>query len=68
MNYVMSDIHGAYDRFLKMLKKISFSEEDVLYIIGDIPSRGEQTFELLDFVMDKPNIVHYFYSFIWKIM
>lgn len=58
MNYVMSDIHGAYDSFLKMLKKISFSEEDILYIIGDIPSRGEQTFELLDFVMDKPNIVH----------
>lgn len=58
MNYVMSDIHGAYDRFLRMLKKIAFSEGDTLYIIGDIPSRGDQTFELLDYVMKKPNIVH----------
>ncbi len=58
MHYVMSDIHGAYDRFLKMLKKISFTKEDVLFIIGDIPSRGKQTFELLDYVMDKENIVH----------
>lgn len=58
MHYVMSDIHGAYDRFLKMLKKISFSKEDVLFIIGDIPSRGKQTFELLDYVMNQENIVH----------
>lgn len=58
MNYVISDIHGEYERFLKMLKKIAFSNKDILYIIGDIPSRGSQTFELLDYVMSKPNIVH----------
>ena len=58
MHYVISDIHGAYDRFLKMLKKISFSDEDLLYIIGDIPSRGKQTFELLDYVMEKTNMIH----------
>ncbi len=58
MNYVMSDIHGEYKRFLKMLKKIAFSSDDILYINGDIPSRGPQTFELLDYVMGTPNIVH----------
>lgn len=58
MNYVMSDIHGAFDKFLGMLKKIRFSKEDTLYIIGDIPSRGEQTFELLDYVMKTSNIIH----------
>ncbi len=58
MNYVMSDIHGAYDRFQRMLKKIAFSKDDVLYILGDIPSRGDQTFELLDYVMKTPNVVH----------
>lgn len=58
MNYVMSDIHGEYERFIKMLKRITFSEKDTLYIIGDIPSRGAQTFELLDYVMATTNIVH----------
>lgn len=58
MNYVMSDIHGEYERFLKMLRKIVFSDNDTLYIIGDIPSRGSQTFELLEYVMSKTNIVH----------
>lgn len=58
MHYVMSDIHGAYERFVKMLKKINFSDKDVLYIIGDIPSRGDQTFQLLDYVMDSSNMVH----------
>lgn len=28
------------------------------YVISDIPSRGSQTFELLNHVMSKPNIVH----------
>ena len=55
MQYVMSDIHGAYARFLRMLKKIHFWEDD---IIGDIPSRGDETFLLLDYVMKTPNIVH----------
>jgi serine/threonine protein phosphatase 1 len=58
MQFIMSDIHGDYYRFFRMLKKIKFGTEDVLYIIGDIPNRGKQTFELLDYVMKTDNIIH----------
>ena len=36
MNYVISDIHNDYDRFCEMLKKIEFSTDDHLYILGDV--------------------------------
>ena len=32
----MSDLHGMYDEYLKMLEKIGFGEDDTLYILGDI--------------------------------
>lgn len=38
--YVMSDIHGCYEEYRKMLDKIRFSKEDILYILGDILDRG----------------------------
>ncbi len=34
--YVISDLHGYYDLFIKLLDKISFNEYDLLYILGDI--------------------------------
>ena len=37
MIYVISDIHGCYDEFQQMLKKINFNpEKDELIIDGDI--------------------------------
>ena len=36
MIYVMSDLHGCYDKYERMLKKISFSKDDILYILGDV--------------------------------
>jgi serine/threonine protein phosphatase 1 len=33
--YAISDIHGCYDEFIKMLQKIDFSKKDELYIIGE---------------------------------
>ena len=40
MIYVMSDLHGQYNAFLKMLELINFTDEDELYILGDIIDRG----------------------------
>lgn len=40
MTYVMSDLHGMYDKFIAMLEKIDFSDSDELFIIGDIIDRG----------------------------
>lgn len=38
--YVMSDLHGRHDLFLAMLNRISFSDKDRLYILGDVADRG----------------------------
>ena len=36
----MSDIHGELDKFEQMLELIRFSDEDHLYILGDVIDRG----------------------------
>lgn len=48
MTYVMSDLHGMYDRFIAMLEKIDFSDSDELFIIGDIIDRGERPVDILE--------------------
>lgn len=39
MNYVIGDIHNDDRRFLQMLEKIGFSEEDHLFLLGDLFDR-----------------------------
>lgn len=34
MVYAMSDLYGCYDKFIKMLEKIGFKDNDSLYIWG----------------------------------
>lgn len=57
MTYVISDIHGDYDLFIKMLDEINFSDKDTLYILGDVIDRGRDSIKLLLYIMDKPNII-----------
>jgi len=47
MTYVMSDIHGYYKQYKKLLNKISFTEEDTLYVLGDIVDRGPNPMNIL---------------------
>ena len=46
MIYVMSDIHGYFDKFISILERINFSDEDELYILGDVIDRGDKPIEL----------------------
>ena len=55
--YVMSDIHGEDELFHAMLKQIRFSEEDTLYILGDVIDRGPNGIALLQEIMKTPNMV-----------
>lgn len=57
MKYIMSDIHGEYQMFLKMLEQIDFSDNDTLYILGDVVDRGPEPIKILQYIIDKPNIV-----------
>ena len=54
--YVMSDIHGRLDLFHQMLEKIEFSDQDTMYIIGDVIDRGPDGIPLLQEIMHTPNI------------
>lgn len=57
MKYVISDIHGDYERYKAMLKQINFSEKDTLYVLGDVVDRGEHGMQILKHMMQYPNIV-----------
>jgi serine/threonine protein phosphatase 1 len=57
MTYVMSDIHGCYSEYLQMLEKINFSDNDTLYILGDVVDRGEDSAELLLDMKMRQNVV-----------
>ena len=56
-HYVMGDIHGEADRFHAMLKKIQFSENDVLILLGDVIDRGPDGIALLLESMEIPNVI-----------
>ncbi len=57
MHYVMSDIHGCYNEFLKALEQIHFKDEDTLYILGDCVDRGYAPMKLLLDIMKRPNVI-----------
>ena len=54
--YVMSDIHGMAELFKRMLEQIRFSDEDTLYVLGDMIDRGPDPAGILDFVMYHKNL------------
>ena len=56
-HYVMGDIHGEADRFHAMLKKIQFSEDDILILLGDVIDRGPDGIALLLEIMEMPNVI-----------
>lgn len=47
MIYVISNIHGEFAKFKEMLEKIEFSEDDILYVLGDIVDFGDESMELV---------------------
>ena len=58
MIYVMSDLHGEYEKYIKMLELIKFSDEDELFILGDTVDRGERPIDILLDMMKRPNVYH----------
>ena len=57
MVYVMSDLHGCYEAYVKMLKRISFSKEDILYILGDVVDRGPNGMKILLDIARRENVI-----------
>lgn len=56
MTYVISDLHGRYDKYKSLLKKLNFSESDRLYFLGDAIDRGAEGFKILLDMANRPNV------------
>ena len=56
MRYVISDIHGYYGLFMALMRKIAFSDDDELYICGDIIDKGKESVRLLRHLAAMPNV------------
>ena len=56
MKYVMSDLHGRYDKYTEMLNKIHFTSDDELYILGDICDRGPSSAQIYLDIMKRENV------------
>lgn len=56
--YVLSDLHGHFNIFLKMLEKIKFDDQDELYILGDCCDRGPKSLDIYDYLQKHQNNIH----------
>jgi serine/threonine protein phosphatase 1 len=57
MTYVVSDLHGCFDKFKRLLSKINFNDNDVMYVVGDIVDYGEEPIELLCDLSMRYNVI-----------
>lgn len=57
MTYVISDVHGCYDKYQAMLEKLHFCEADALYVLGDVIDRRPDGVKILRDMALRPNVV-----------
>lgn len=57
MIYCVSDIHGDYEGYKRLLEEVKFSDEDILYVLGDVIDRGSQSLKILQDMMMRPNVI-----------
>ena len=55
--YVVSDIHGEYELFIRLLEEIHLKETDTLYVLGDILDKGPHPIQIILKLMEMPNVI-----------
>jgi serine/threonine protein phosphatase 1 len=60
--FAIGDVHGCYPKLIKLMEKIPFNpQKDLLIFMGDYIDRGEQSREVVDYLLDLkkklPNLV-----------
>lgn len=55
--YVVSDIHGKYEAYVRLLEQLALKPEDTLYVLGDVVDRGPHPIRVLQDMMARPNVV-----------
>ena len=55
--YCVADIHGCFDEFKALLRHIKFSsDEDIIYVLGDVIDRGPKPIACLQYIMQAKGI------------
>ena len=55
--YVIGDVHGCFDQFIRLLKKIDYdSKKDQIILTGDLVNRGPKSLAVLNYCMADKNI------------
>lgn len=54
--YCMADIHGDFESYRRMLELIEFSDDDELYVLGDVIDRHPGGVEILLDIMERSNV------------
>ncbi len=47
----MSDIHAHLNNLVQLLKKVNYSESDILVIVGDLVDKGPDSLETVRYLM-----------------
>lgn len=58
MTYVVSNLHGCFDKFKDLLLKIRFTDNDLMYVLGDTVDYGDEPIELLCDLSMRYNVIH----------
>lgn len=53
--YVMSDIHGLWDKFEKMMDLLNLKNNDKVYFLGDVIDRGADGIKILQYILNDPH-------------
>lgn len=56
MIYVIGDIHGDKEKFDSMMEKLFPTDNDTVFVLGDIINIGDSSIELLQDMMYRPNV------------
>lgn len=57
MDYCISDIHGYYELFCRLMDKIGFCGGDRLFVLGDMIDKGPESIRLVKLLFSMPNAV-----------
>ena len=56
MIYAVSDLHGCYGKYIKLLEQLNMTSDDSLYVLGDIVDRGSDGMKILFDLIKRDNI------------
>lgn len=58
MEYIISDIHGEYNKFMRLLDAVRFCDDDLLVCCGDAIDKGNDSIRVVHQLFSMKNVVY----------